>query len=220
MQPEEYARDEVRRRAIRQWLEEARGGDEAAVAALIDQLAPVIRLMAAARIRSLPDRREAAEDVAQEVLSELARELPRRTLADEASLRAFASRIVSNRIIDHVRARRVRRAFHSPPPADAIADVSSIPDLWNAVASEETSPSGRAARAELFDSLLTELHQMPERSRDAVILAYFDGLNTTEIGTRLGLSRTAAANVVVRATKELQRRWSRAHERRERLGER
>jgi RNA polymerase sigma-70 factor (ECF subfamily) len=109
----------------------------------------------------------AAEDVLQEVFLQLWRN-PGAFDAARGSLGSWLAVITRNRAIDSLRKRR---------PETDIEDciVSVAPDL-----------AGDADRARAAEKVRNLLGGMPAPQRDALQMAYFEGLSHTEIATKTG----------------------------------
>ncbi|MFG0315888.1 MAG: RNA polymerase sigma factor [Planctomycetota bacterium JB042] len=170
-----------------------------------------LRGMALARLASEPDRWNAAEDIAQEALLALDRGLDRLESRTARAWLAFQSTVVSRKIADHFRERRApeRAAALAPGP-----DASSVGPLLGVLAASGPSPSSMAGAREAAVVALDELGALRELHREAITLALFDQLETREIGERLGMSRTSAANLLARALESLRARYAKrlAHE--------
>jgi RNA polymerase sigma-70 factor, ECF subfamily len=120
---------------------------------------------------------EAADDVAQEVLLRLHRNLG--ALRAEDRLDAFAYQIARNAIIDHYRSRATARETPEAPDelvarADADGDNEQEPD------------SG--ARQELARCLAPLIRQLPEPYREALTLTDLGKLSQVEAAQVVGLS--------------------------------
>lgn len=140
-----------------------KSGDQSAMAALYDRYSSVVYAVA---LRVLGEA-GAAEDVLQEVFLQLWRN-PGAFDAARGSLGAWLAVITRNRAIDLLRKRR---------PETDIEDcvVSVAPDL-----------AGEADRARAAEKVRGVLSGMPGPQRDALQMAYFEGLSHSEIATRTG----------------------------------
>jgi RNA polymerase sigma-70 factor, ECF subfamily len=140
-----------------------KAGDQGAMAVLYDRYASVVYAVA---LRVLGEA-GAAEDVLQEVFLQLWRN-PGAFDAARGSLGAWLAVITRNRAIDSLRKRR---------PETDIEDcaVSVAPDL-----------AGDADRARAAERVRSVLGGMPPAQRDALQMAYFEGLSHTEIATKTG----------------------------------
>ena len=149
------------------------GGDAAALRAAYDTHAGRVLALALRIVRS----REEAEDVVQDTFVEVWR----RASDYDASRGELASWIMSmarSRCLDRVRRARVRHRF------------AQTPQLNEAPA----GPDQQVAASEHGEKLRTVLLALPKEQRQAVELAYFDGLTQQQIaeqtGTPLGTVKT------------------------------
>lgn len=163
------------------------GGSEAALAELYDRHAGAIFGFAA----RLTGDRGVAEEVVQETFLAL---WDRAELYDASvgSLATWLHAIARNRAIDRLRAagRRPRlvsieRDGDDDAGAEALERLAAHGGLIGA-SSGESDPEGAAVQAELGARLREALGTMPDLERDAIVLAYRDGLTQSEIAERLG----------------------------------
>jgi RNA polymerase sigma-70 factor (ECF subfamily) len=133
--------------------------------------APLIALAC----RILGDRAD-AEDVALEALATVWR-APDRFEPGRGSLRAWLTVMVRNSALDLVRVRARRgelmahaAADHNPPGLGA----------------EEPDPATVAEADEQRRHVLAALRELPEAQRQAIELAFYEGLTQSEIADRVG----------------------------------
>ena len=114
-----------------------------------------------------------AEDVVQDSFLGLWRNAGRYA-EDKGSVKGWLLAIVRHRAIDSMRRRRngvtIGDETEEPLPASL-----TLPDIWPEVAGRLDAEKVRLA-----------LGKLPEQQRDAIELAYFDGLTQREIATRTG----------------------------------
>jgi len=144
-------------------LSAIRLGDENAMAALYDRYSAVVYSVA---LRVLGDT-GAAEDVLQEVFMQLWRN-PGLFDSSRGSLGPWLAVIARHRAIDGLRKRR---------PETDIADV---------VVSVEPDMAGAAERARAMEKVRGTLGSMPSTQRQALEMAYFEGLSHSEISAKTG----------------------------------
>lgn len=191
------------------WLDDdvprARAGDSAARERVLSGMRPRVQVMVRARLGAEHRCWHVIEDLTQEVVLALAGCL--QTLASDAppAFRLLVSRLVQHKVADHYRHRRRQRTqlprlVPTPPTGSAF-------ELLHGVHAATTSPSGKAARAEEIDMLLSELAALPAPHREVLTLAFFDHLDTAEIGEALGTTRPSAAMRVLRALRALRDNW-------------
>ena len=139
--------------------------DETALTALYDRYASMI---ASILNRILRDS-QAAEEILQDIFFQLWSTASRFD-ASRGSLPAWLAVIARNRAIS-----RLRR--HNPASGDALLEGMAISPF-----NLETSASQRL----LLDRVKGALEKLPREQRDAVELAYFEGLTHSEIAERTG----------------------------------
>lgn len=140
-----------------------RTGDEQAMAQLYDRYSSIVYSVA---LRVLSDT-GSAEDVVQDVFMQLWRN-PAAFDASRGSLPAWLAVIARNRAIDAVRRRR---------PENDIAET---------IVSVDHDLIGEAERARVIDKVRGTLGGMPAAQRNALELAFFDGLTHSEIAAKTG----------------------------------
>jgi len=140
-----------------------RSGDENAMAALYDRYASIVYSVA---LRVLSDT-GAAEDVLQEVFMQLWRN-PGAFDSSRGNMAAWLAVIARNRAIDTLRKRH------------------SETNLADEVVSVEPDMAGDAERARAMEKVRRALSAMPPVQRDALEMAYFEGLTHTEIAAKTG----------------------------------
>jgi RNA polymerase sigma-70 factor, ECF subfamily len=138
-------------------------GDEKAIAELYDRYSAVVYSVA---LRVLGDT-GAAEDILQEVFMQLWRN-PGLFDSSRGNLAPWLAVITRNRAIDTLRKRR---------PESDIADV---------VLSVEPDMAGDAERAITMTKVRGVLSGMPAAQRNALEMAYFEGLSHSEISAKTG----------------------------------
>ena len=140
-----------------------RSRDECAMAHLYDRYSPIVYSVA---LRVLGDT-GAAEDILQEIFLQLWRS-PELFDSSRGNLAAWLSVIARNRAIDTLRRRR---------PITDIADV---------IVSTEKDMSAEADRTRAMEKVREVLGDMPSPQRQALELAYFDGMTHSEIARKTG----------------------------------
>ncbi len=150
-------------------IERTMAGDESALSVIYDRYSAVLFGML---IRILQDR-GAAEEVLQDLFLQLWRSAPQFD-ASRGSLPAWLMVIGRNRAISRLRGRRDREVLEEEDGsyANTFASPQNIED--------------EAARSELARSLTVALAKLPAEQRQALELAYFEGMTQTEIAARTG----------------------------------
>jgi RNA polymerase sigma-70 factor (ECF subfamily) len=140
-----------------------RAGDQNAMGALYDRYSPLVY---AVGLRVLADS-AAAEDVLQEVFMQLWGN-PARFDASRGSLGAWLAVIARNRAIDALRKRRYE---------------SDIEDIVVSVEPDLASEADRSRAAKNVRDVLNGMHPA---QREALEMAFFEGLTHTEIAAKIG----------------------------------
>jgi RNA polymerase sigma-70 factor, ECF subfamily len=145
------------------------GGDQVAFATIYDQLAATV-FGVARRVLRDPSQ---AEEVTQEVFTEVWRQSARFD-ASRGSVRTWVLTIAHRRSVDRVRSEQAHRDRQTRTAAvDAATDPSPEDNALDA----EDRTRARAAMAELSDA-----------QREALELAFYDGLTHVQIAERLGIA--------------------------------
>jgi RNA polymerase sigma-70 factor (ECF subfamily) len=144
-------------------VSQVHAGDQNAMGALYDRYSPLVY---AVGLRVLADS-AAAEDVLQEVFMQLWRNPPKFD-ASRGSLGAWLAVIARNRAIDALRKRRYESDIE-----DIVVSVE--PDLASAI------DRSRAAK-----NVRDVLNGMHPAQRQALEMAFFEGLTHTEIAAKIG----------------------------------
>jgi RNA polymerase sigma-70 factor (ECF subfamily) len=140
-----------------------RAGDPGAMALLYDRYGSIVYSVA---LRVLGDT-GSAEDVLQEVFMQLWRN-PNAFDSSRGNLAPWLAVIARNRAIDSIRKRH---------PETDVADV---------VISVEPDMAGDAERGRAMEKVRGALSTMPAAQRNALEMAYFEGLSHSEIAAKTG----------------------------------
>jgi RNA polymerase sigma-70 factor (ECF subfamily) len=132
-----------------------------------------------------------AEDLTQEVFERLARH---QNLGVVDHVDGYVFTIATNLLRDRAR----KQATHS---VDAHISLEITPERI-----EEITPERVLLSKEAMDRFLAALAELPDRTRTALLLRRYEGLEFKEIARRLGISVSSAEKHVVRAIDHLSRR--------------
>lgn len=132
-------------------------------------------------------RLDEARDVAQSAFVELWER--HAGLDPEGSARALLLRIVRSRALDQLRRRRVRRV--------AAEELGRIPTR------RPTDPQAEIEARELERAVEAAIRCLPERRREAFVLARFHGLSHREIAEVMDVSPQTVANQISSALADL-----------------
>jgi len=148
------------------------GHDALAFEALYDRY---VRLAFAVALRVLPDR-ERAEEIVQDVYVKLWRQ-PGLYDSRRGAFRPWLLRVVHHRAIDELRHANRQRAQTADDPEGRI--LEALPDTGPAPEELAASTIERARVLEALDTLT-------QFQREAIEMAFFEGLTHAEIAERLG----------------------------------
>ena len=151
-------------------VERMMAGDEGALAVLYDRYAGMLFAML---VRILRDT-HAAEEVLQDLFLQLWRNAAQFD-SSRGSLPAWLLVIGRNRALSRLRSRGRREVFPGDSEGFSIEAVPSPANLED-----------EAARAQLVERLRNVMATLPAEQREAVELAYFEGMTQTEIARRTG----------------------------------
>lgn len=150
-------------------IEKMMTGDESALATLYDRYSAMLFGLLT---RILQDR-HAAEEVLQDLFLQLWRNAGQFD-SSRGSLPAWLMVIARNRAISRLRGARSRE----------LLEENEV-DYANTFASDQNIEDD-ASRAELARSVSAALNTLPAEQRQALELAYFEGMTQTEIAVRTG----------------------------------
>ena len=163
----------------------ARGGDEAAFAALVERYAkPVLNFA----WRIIGDATE-AEDIAQETFVRAWRHLPSYN-ENNAAVSTWLFQIARNASLD-----RLRKSNRKP--------ASPLDDLKTEPASAQPGPADSAEQNELGRAIAAAVAALPEDQRTAFILAEYHGQTMREISAVMDCSEKSVEGRLARARKLL-----------------
>lgn len=121
----------------------------------------------------------------------------------DSELRAWLRSILSRILADASRLNR-RRKGETVRSIEAALDQSSA-RLEAFLASERSSPSTKAMRAEQATNLAEALRKLPEDQRAALELRYFQGLSVADVAERMGRGPESVTGLLYRGMQNLRR---------------
>ena len=150
-------------------MEKVMAGDESAFALLYDRYSPMLFGML---MRILQDS-QAAEEVLQDIFLQLWRR-PKQFDRSRGSLAAWLTVIGRNRAISKLRGR---------PTQEVLEQTDGFYE--NTLASSQNIES-EASRTQLLDTVKEAMARLPDEQRQAIEMAYFEGMTQSEIAARTG----------------------------------
>lgn len=167
--------------------EAAQGGDQAALAGLIDLLYP--RIYAFLR-RLTPNEAEAA-DLTQKTFVRFCQGL--RTFAGQSSVSSWAHSIAYHVCVDW------RRSNHRLE--------ARSPEWWTGLVCAEPLPDETAGRLDSSRAVYASVEQLAPEVRDAIHLHYYQGLTLDETATAMGVATSTVKYRLRQGLDALARQW-------------
>ena len=114
--------------------------------------------------------------------------------------------LFANNLRDEIRKATAERRDHRRGVSlDGALEASSA-RIGAFLASQQTSPSQKAIRADELNRLAHALSELPEDQRQAIELHHLSGLPLADVSQQLGRTREATAALLYRALKKLRER--------------
>lgn len=173
--------------------------------AILAAMGPRLRAMVIVRLAPTPAQLHAVDDISQQVLLAVSEGIARLQTLTVSGMRAFCSRIVSNKVIDYLRRSDRTGAQRVASLESSVRELSASMVLKDLLPGSARSALSDAARREAIGQVLDELGRIDERSRQVITMAFFDQLTTAQIGEQIGISRAAASMALIRAVRRLRR---------------
>ncbi len=155
-------------------LPAARNGDTVAYGRLVSATQRMVASVAMAITRDL----QTSEDIAQDTFLTAWQRIGQ--LGSASSFLPWLRQVARNRAIDHVRAGRYRET--PVDPMDYLAEVAGDP---------QHGPAETFAREHEAKQLADALDEIPETSRDVLLLYYREGERSQSVAALLGISDAA-----------------------------
>ena len=193
---------------IKPLLNQAKGGDESAVNALMDQHRNSLRQLIRMRLDQKIQRRIDVSDVVQDVLVEANRRLQRYLSDPIMPFHLWLRQIAKDRIIDAHRRHRVSakrsvdREQQLAPPRGY--DQSSV-HLASLLGDDQLTPAAAAVQQELAQRVAEAIAQLEERDCEIIVMRHYEHLSNQEIGEVLNLTEPAASMRYLRAIRRLKK---------------
>lgn len=166
-----------------------RAGDERAFATLVRRWQDRVVSLAYRYLRSAAD----AEDLAQEVFLRVHR--AKESYEPKSRFSTWIFRITVNASLNHLRARRARKAISGTIQAGPDGDDGPTDPVDESAA----DPAEESERDELAKVMRRIVDGLPERQRTAILLNKYEGLSYEECAEAMGLSVMALKSLLTRA---------------------
>lgn len=173
-------------------LPAAQRGDTAAYGRLVGATQCMVASVALAVTRDV----HASEDIAQETFLTAWQRIGQ--LGNAGSFLPWLRQVARNRAIDHVRAQR-----HRETPVDPVETLAAV------AAAPQHGPAERFVSDQDARHLAEALDEIPETSRDVLLLYYREGEDTREVAALLGITEAAVRKRLQRGRDALRAEWLR-----------
>ncbi len=186
-------------------IEQAQGGDAAALGRLLELYRNYLRLVARSLIGRGLRLRLDPSDLVQETFLDAHRDFPRFAGCGEPELVAWLRRILVRNLADQ--ARRHRAAVRDDPLQGSLEAMLERTghQVHAAMAKQISSPSAQASRREQSVLLADALAGLPVDYRDVIMLRNFDHLPFDQVAARMDRSAGAVRMLWTRAIEQLAR---------------
>lgn len=172
----------------RRLLEGWHGGDQGALARLLDRNLGWIRARVEKRMGPLLRAKGGATDYVQDAMVEILRYGPKFVMSDEAQFRVLMAKIIENVLRgrhDWFTAERRAAERECGGSGENALDI-------DARRRTATRPSQALARDEAIELTRLGIALLGDEDREIIVLRQWDGLSFAEIGDRLGIASDAA----------------------------
>ena len=183
-------------------LERAQSGDEQACRELLLHVADRLERYLSEKMPQKHQGSFSAEDVLQEVLFAIHRDLSSYSPQSGASFYSWCYRIADNRLLDAIRKFERKKRGGDRRKVEADADHSGV-NFVEAVPGKTTSPSVRVVRKEKAAALHEALEDLPENQREALKMRFLENRSQNSIAGRLAVTQGAVEGLLKRGKHKL-----------------
>jgi RNA polymerase sigma-70 factor, ECF subfamily len=187
-------------------LENARGGDDAAVERLLARHRSAVRRMIQLRMDPVLGRRVDASDIVQDVLVEAHRRLREYLKNPAMPFHLWLRQMARDRLIDAHRRHRLaaRRSLDREQPLDIrLPRDQSTQDLTRQLCDRELTPAAAATWRELKRRFEDACRTLEPQDQEIVLMRHFEQLTNSETALALGITPQAASMRYLRAVRRL-----------------
>jgi RNA polymerase sigma-70 factor (ECF subfamily) len=184
----------------------ARGGDTAALGALLEQYRAYLTLMARLEIGRRLQGKTDPTDVVQDAFLEAARCFHQFRGTTEPELSAWLRQILATSLAHLVRryyGTKVRNVRLEESLRDELDQSSRA--VEGGLVARQSSPSALASRRELAVLLADALERLPADYREVIVLRHLEGLTFPEVARRMGKTLDSVEKLWARALSRLKR---------------
>lgn len=180
------------------------GEDDLRLESFRDHLLALARLQVQPYLRARID----LSGVVQQTLVEAHQSAIPGQIDDSQVVVGWLRKLLARNLIDALRWHfSIKRDVRRERPMVPAGEASSVRPTEKLVA-DQSSPSRRLIRAELFDDVCRALSELPEDQRHVLELHYLEGLSLQQLSQRLGCSSSAIAGLLFRGMRTLRGRFA------------
>jgi RNA polymerase sigma-70 factor (ECF subfamily) len=184
----------------RHLVAQAKDGDEGALNELCRLCAPRVHCLVRLRMGQKLRSRMESMDLVQDVLYAVLRDLGNFTYENEGDFLRWLSRIVENRLRDHVDGLHAqKRDIRREVPLGGYESSTQANRAVPAQPTDTKTPSAVVSEMQEYARLEEALDGLRPEYRQVILLTKIEGLSYKEVGERLGRSSEAARALVARA---------------------
>ena len=143
-----------------------------------------------------------AEDVLQDVLFDIHRDLSSFSPQAGASFYSWCYRVADNRLLDAIRRFERKKRGGDLKKVEGASEQSGA-DFIKAVPGNVTSPSVRVVRKEKAQALHKALEDLPENQREALKMRFLENRSQNSIAGRLAVTQAAVEGLLKRGKHKL-----------------
>jgi RNA polymerase sigma factor (sigma-70 family) len=161
----------------------------------------------------LPDRAArhfSADDILQQVFSQVFRDICRFEPRREASLLAWLKTIADHRLIDALR--KIDKGGMHQVTASHATSAESLRDLIDVVCHESATPSRKAASNEAIAAMQVAIAALPSDQQEVIRLHWLEQKSASDIARETGRTEAAVRGLIYRGQKNLEAAMGRASE--------
>ena len=184
----------------------ARGGDAAAVNALLERHRDALRRMIDLRMDKRLQQRVDASDIVQDVLVDASRRLAEYLRDAAMPFQLWLRHIAQDRLIDAHRRHReaARRSLDREQPLVSPGwNERSTMELAAQLCDRNPTPAAAATMQELQARFAAAVEQLEDLDREIILMRHFEQLSNSEAAEALGLAPPAASMRYLRAMRRL-----------------
>lgn len=196
---------------MRALIDDVRGGDPQALAALFSRHRERLRRMVEFRLDARLKGRVSTSDVLQEAYIDALKRLPHYQADPDVPFFIWLRTVTVQRLIDVHRhhlgaqARDAAREVRLGAGGGGGGSIEASTEKMAGLVGDLTSPSQAAQRGEIMARLREALDGLDPTDREVLALRHFEELSNHEVAALLGIQSAAASKRYVRAIERLKR---------------